>query len=235
MVIKMERVSTGIEELDEKLGGGYPEGKMILVTGIYGSGKTIFELHFIHRSCLDGKKCILLATEEMPDDILQQASFIGLDLKEYYESGQLVIERIFENRSHKVQTASYGFTPDGLAIDLPSLADHIPNDADVVVIDNIGVFTLRLENQDFRDQLDALNYVLMRKGCTSIFIMDEAAYELSNQIADYSAYGSVRLLIKENPYTGKVERYLSIPKMRSTNISPDMFVFEITSEGIKFK
>ena len=85
----MERVSTGIEELDRKLSGGYPVNKVILITGIAGSGKTIFGIHFIHKNCLEGRKCLIIATEETPEDILYQAKLLGHDLTPYYESGQL--------------------------------------------------------------------------------------------------------------------------------------------------
>jgi KaiC/GvpD/RAD55 family RecA-like ATPase len=42
-------------------------------------------------------------------------------------------------------------------------------------------------------------------------------------------------MVKENPYTGKNERFLSIPKMRSTKISLDITIFDITSAGISLK
>ena len=45
----MERVPTGIAELDVKLSGGYPKGKGLLVTGVAGAGKTIFGLHLLHK------------------------------------------------------------------------------------------------------------------------------------------------------------------------------------------
>ena len=48
----MDRVSTGIEELDRKLSGGYPVNKVTLITGIAGSGKTIFGSHFIYKNPL---------------------------------------------------------------------------------------------------------------------------------------------------------------------------------------
>ncbi len=64
--------------------------------------------------------------------------------------------------------------------------------------------------------------------------MDDVSYNIIKQVADYSVYGLIRLMVKENPYTGKVERYISIPKRRSTNISLDLIVFDITSEGIIF-
>ncbi|MCO5381280.1 MAG: hypothetical protein NHB15_03515 [Methanosarcina barkeri] len=63
--------------------------------------------------------------------------------------------------------------------------------------------------------------------------MDESAHNMTHQLAEYSVYGSIRLLVKENSYLGKMERYLSIPKMRGTPISLEMYIFEITSEGIK--
>ncbi len=230
----MERISTGIDGLDAKLSGGYLKGKGILVTGASGTGKTIFALHFIYKSCLDGKKCILIATEEIPEDILYQGGILGLDLNKYYENGLLTIERVFESRSYQAdQKKKYGFETEGLDVDLPNLTNSVPEGTDVVVIDNIGVFTLRLTAQDFREQFDVLNYTFNKKGYTTIFIMDDTAYNMTHRIADYSVYGSVKFVVKENPYTDKMERYLSIPKMRSTDILPDVYKFEITSEGIK--
>ena len=232
----MERVPTGIAELDVKLSGGYPKGKGLLVTGVAGAGKTIFGLHLLHRSCVDGMKCALIATEETPKDILVQADMLGLGLTRYYDSGQLIIGRVFESRSAKSkQVTKYGFAQEGLEIELAQLADYVPDSTSIAVIDNIGVFMLRLTVQDFRDQFDALNFTLDKKGCTTMFIMDESAYLMTKQVADYSVYGSVRLLVKENPYTDRMERYLTIPKMRSTDVMPDLTLFEITPAGIRLK
>jgi KaiC/GvpD/RAD55 family RecA-like ATPase len=77
--------------------------------------------------------------------------------------------------------------------------------------------------------------MLAKQKTTALYIMDEAAYEMTHKIADYSTYGSVKLMVKENPYTGKNERFLSIPKMRSTKISLDITIFDITSAGISLK
>jgi len=229
----MERVSTGIEELDRKLSGGYPVNKVTLITGMAGSGKTIFGIHFIHKNCLEGRKCLIIATEETPEDILYQAKLVGHDLTPYYKSGQLVIEDIFEDRSEIIEQTRYGFKSETLDIEIPDLVKLIHEGTDCLVVDNIGTFALRVSTKKLRDQFDGLNYLVRKKSCTALLIMDESAHDMTHQLAEYSVYGSIRLLVKENSYLGKMERYMYILKMRSTPISPEMSVFDITSEGIK--
>jgi KaiC/GvpD/RAD55 family RecA-like ATPase len=232
----MERISTGITELDAKLDGGYPEGKVILVTGTPGAGKSIFGLHFLYKACQDGKKCNLIATEEPPGDIFIQAEMLGLDLRPYVDNKQLEVERIFESRTETTKQADqYGYGFEGTQENILDKVKSVPDDTDVVVIDNIGVFALNLSVKEFRDQIDTINSVLVKKGISTLIVMDETAYEITHRLAEYSVYGSLRLMMKENPYTGKRERYIDIPKMRCTDISLDLFVFDITSEGIKLK
>jgi len=231
----MERISTGIEELDRKLSGGYPANKVTLITGIAGSGKTILGIHFIYKNCFEGKKCMIIATEETPEDILYQASLLGRDLTSCYKSGQLIMENILENRSEMIGQTRYGFKPESMDIEIPNLIELIREGTECLVIDNIGTFALKVSIKKLREQLDALNYLMRKKGCTTLLIMDESAYSITHQLAEYSVYGSIHLLVRENSYLGKMERYLCISKMRSTPISPEMSLFEITSEGINIR
>ncbi|NPE27275.1 hypothetical protein HNV12_04710 [Methanococcoides sp. SA1] len=230
----MERISTGIKCLDDKLDGGYPKGKGVLITGVPGSGKTIFGLHALDQGCIDGKKCVMVATEESPEDILVQAEMLGLDLKAHMDNGKLEILRVLEQRTRDIAQASEmikGFSI--REIDMIGIIDLIPDDAEFVVIDNIGVFAIGMEPKEFRDKFDMLNLLISQKNFTTLLVMDEASYNLTHQIADYSTYGCLKISIKENPYTGNMERYLVITKMRSTNISLDANRYDITSHGIE--
>ena len=56
-----ERVSTGIAELDEMMGGkGYCRSTSVFVTGTAGTGKTSIASSFIEAACKRGEKCIYL-------------------------------------------------------------------------------------------------------------------------------------------------------------------------------
>ncbi|MCE8425697.1 MAG: hypothetical protein J5U17_07975 [Candidatus Methanoperedens sp.] len=229
----MERLDTGIEELNKKI-EGYPKGRTILITGTTGSGKTILGLHFVNKACADGKNCKMIATEEIPEDILIQAESIGLQLRKYCENGNLIIDRVYEERTgHAKEVLAFGIEQlDELQSNLLGLLERIPDNTDIVVIDNIGVFTLNMSVNEFRAQFDSLIFGLSKKNITTVIIMDESANERMGGIALYSVYGILKTSIKDNPYTGARERLLEILKIRNTKIPLDPIKFEITSKGI---
>lgn len=74
-----ETVSTGIAELDQRLGGLTP-GRYFLLTGTPGAGKTSACLHFLAEGLRAGEPCAIL-TQENPDDLFAQAQFIGQDFR----------------------------------------------------------------------------------------------------------------------------------------------------------
>ncbi len=232
----MERVSTGIKDLDARLDGGYPTGRSILVIGESGSGKTLLCLHFIKQACIDGRKCIYVATEEIAEDLVMQSESIGCSLQEYLETGLLTIRRVYEKRAQNVEDIlEFGIEEiDSKRCSLLDLAKELDNGCEVAVIDNIGVFALHMSPHEFRAQMDALNYCIHNKGVTSLLVMDEHANTHTGQIAAYSTYGTIKLGVVENPYTNKKERYLEIIKMRNTPINLQPILFDITDQGITF-
>lgn len=82
-------ISTGINELDQRLGGLVP-GRYYLLTGTPGAGKTSACLHFLTEGLRAGERCAIL-TQENPDDLFAQAEFVGYDLREAVADESLVL------------------------------------------------------------------------------------------------------------------------------------------------
>lgn len=230
----MERVSTGIKELDGMMEGGYPRNRTTLLKGTTGSGKTILGLHFIHQGCSNGRKCAIIATEETPEDLTRQAESLGMTLSKYSKDGLLGIDRVYDERAEYIKDVlEFNVTDiDELQSNIIGLLDRIPKGAEIVLIDNIGVFTLNMSPNEFRAQFDALMHGLAKKNVTALVIMDSASDERMGGIAAYSVYGVLRTSIKDNPYTGTRERLIEILKIRNTKIPIDPIRFDITSKGI---
>jgi KaiC/GvpD/RAD55 family RecA-like ATPase len=227
----MERISTGIPEIDKKIQGGFPAGEAYLLTGEPGTGKTIFGLHLTYNACKEGKKCAILATEETPEKIIRHGKSIGLDIEPFVENKQLTMIRVLEKRIEGLEDKYANIITN--TTDPRNIKYIIPEDVEVVVIDNMGTFSIGEELNVFRDKLDTLIYLFAESKWTSLIIMDATAHELTHRIAEYSSSGTIRLMIKENPYTGKMERFIYIPKMRDTDISLEIMNYNITGQGIK--
>jgi len=75
-VLLMKRVSTGIVGLDEMLGGGFPQERVILVRGGPGSGKTIFSLQFIVEGVKRGERGIYVTLEEPLNSRAREVNYI---------------------------------------------------------------------------------------------------------------------------------------------------------------
>jgi circadian clock protein KaiC len=85
-----ERVSTGIPSLDGMLGGkGFLRGSTIMVSGAAGCGKSIVAAHLANATCDRGERCLLLAFEESPSQIVRNMRSVGLDLSKWLDKGLL--------------------------------------------------------------------------------------------------------------------------------------------------
>jgi flagellar protein FlaH len=232
----MKRLHTGITGLDAIIEGGYPEGRTMLILGTTGSGKTILGVSFIQQACSEGRKSMIIATEELPEDIIIQSESVGKPLENFSKNGTLFIDKVYEERTmYTKELQDLGIESiDKLQTNIIGLLERIPVDIECVVIDNLGVFTLNMSPNEFRGQFDSLIIGLTKRNITAIIIMDLSADSRTENIASYSVYGVLRALIKDNPFTGSRERLLEILKIRNTKISLDPIRFDITSKGIEF-
>lgn len=91
--VSTERISSGIHRLDMMLGGqGYFRGSSILITGTAGTGKSTIAAHFAEATCRQGEKCLYLAFEEAPQQIIRNMFSVSLDLQPFVQKGLLKFE-----------------------------------------------------------------------------------------------------------------------------------------------
>src|SRR3989337_1305957 len=83
--IPRDLVLTGIDGLDELLGGGVPRGHVITVMGSFGTGKTTFALQFLLQGLINGEKGIFITLEEDVDSILKTADAYRWNLRSHVD------------------------------------------------------------------------------------------------------------------------------------------------------
>ena len=75
------RVSTGIQGLDEVLGGGLPRGNMYLVEGESGAGKTTLGLQFLPEGVGQGERVVYVMLSETTSEPRAIAQSYGWSLE----------------------------------------------------------------------------------------------------------------------------------------------------------
>ncbi|MCQ1534700.1 resolvase [Methanosarcina sp. KYL-1] len=234
----MERITSGIEELDPLLEGGYPKGKGILITGSTGSGKTIMGIHFLYSNCSSGKKGLLVLTRELLEDVLLQAKTLGMDLEPFIDSGMLVVENIFQSRIQEAMLSSR--LGKGLELaekDRVGRIKILSENADAVVLDSLAALSSlqKCPGNEPLSKFGLIYSVLAEHKCTSLFLMDESMHNRVHGFADNLVFGKIELKLKEDSASGKLSRSLSVTKMRATKSPPGNVLFELTSSGIRIK
>lgn len=214
-----ERISMGVAGLDAMLGGGLPAGYSLLAVGPSGSGKTILATAFLAEGARCGEAGVIAAFEKSPSQLLNSK------LHELVRAGQVGV----------IDTRSLDLSIDETLHDMIRMIDRMQ--AKRVVIDSLSGFELALApefSEDFRGSLYRMVAELTSKGVTILMTS-----ELEDRYTDlrFSPFGSAFLAdaILVQRYVeiaGQLKRVFSVVKVRGSDHSKDIRLFDINDEGI---
>jgi circadian clock protein KaiC len=207
-----DRLSSGIEELDHILGGGFPAKRLFLVEGAPGSGKTTLALQFLLAGAKNSQKGFYVTFSESEDEIRAVAeshgwALDGIHLQELSTLGQ----RLKNEEQYTV------FQP--AEVELSETVRRVIDDVRRlkprrVVIDSLS--EIRLVARDplrYRRQILALKEILSECDCT-VFFLEDYTVENSDLLLQSIAHGVVLLEKAQSEY-GSVKRTLQITKLRA--------------------
>ncbi len=226
----LERIKTGISELDGII-GGFPAGKTILITGDPGTGKTIFGLQFAFANCLDSKKTVYISTEEDAGELKMQGLSFNWNFEDFEKKGFLKFIDLVGYRAIEIETAM-SINIEAMKGDFSQFSDQLSEDIDILIIDSLGSHVYNLTSAEFRDRFNLLVYRMGQKRVTTMILLGGIVTREFVELALYGAYGAINLMKKENPYTGRRERVMDIIKMRNTKVPVQLMSYEISSSGI---
>jgi circadian clock protein KaiC len=218
--IKELRVPMGIPKLDDMLGGGLPSGYSLLVVGPSGCGKSILATEFLAEGVRRGEPGVIAAFEKSPSQLLGNKKLYSL-----FSSGGVGV----------INTRALDLSIDETLQDLIEMINTMK--AKRVVIDSLSGFELALApefSEDFRGSLYRMVAELTSMGVTILMTS-----ELEDRYTDlrFSPFGSAFLAdaIVVQRYIeikSQFKRVVSVVKVRGSNHSKDIRLFEVTDDGI---
>lgn len=217
-----ERISTGIDGLDEMIQGGLVEGSVTLVTGTTGAGKTTFCSQFLWEGLQNGETCLYVTLEQRPEQIKRSATDFGWNFESESYDGQF-----------KIMYIDPGSNPGHTADNVYKAVQEVSPDR--VAIDSFSVMEAYWEEkEEVRDDLNDLALQMRDGGWTTVItaeMPDPDGSQLTRHgVAEFVVDGVVvlgGLSIGQTTF-----RSIQVIKMRRTDIVEDVRSIDLTENGI---
>ncbi len=238
----MDSIESGIPGLDDLFNGGFPKGKMILLSGPPGAGKTVFAMQFLIAGAIENSEPgIFVAFDDLPSHIRRDMKSFGWDIEEL-EAFDPPLITIIDGFSDRVGLASKERKTIRANVDslLITILDVLKETgATRVVIDSLTTLSSVVKTpEQVRKEILTLSAILGEQGCTSIVTAEVrgtpsavGGIQSLYGVEEYSTQGAIVLNYVELP-SGEFKRVLLIQKMRGVRHVFGWREFEITENGI---
>ena len=225
----LAKAPTGIQGLDEVTGGGLPKGRVTLVCGSAGCGKSLLAMEFlVHGAVRYGEPGVCMDFEETEEKLRANVASLGFDLRELTKRKKLLVDYVSVERHEIAETGEYNL--EGLFIRLGHAVKAIK--AKRVVLDSIeALFSGLTDSTILRAELRRLFQWLEEHKLTAVVTGEAGEHTLTRHgLEEYIADCVIAL---DHRVTEQIStRRLRIVKYRGTSHGTDEYPFLIDREGI---
>lgn len=244
------RAPTGVEGLDAMLGGGLPQGAVVLLRGGPGAGKTTLSLQFLFEGLRLGEKGLYVSLEESPEEIIANASQYGWQFEGALASSGLAVRgiRLTRVKDYLKSEASQdnwlvsmeggpgesGISGDFRADAVSSILARLIREAGAkrLVFDSLTMFTGQFEHKvDLHMETLALIRGIMHEGCTTLLTAHQdpgGAHVVTAE--EYLPQGVINLHFIQQ--SGRSLQAIQVLKMRGVPHDRELRPYRIGETGI---
>jgi len=229
---ELERISTGIRELDIMFSGGFIKGSLVLLCGPPGSGKTTMALQFAF-STKENEKVLYITLTEPKEKLTTYAKGYSFYDEEKTSSGQIVFVD-FDTIKELIEKGAIGFTYESFLSLIKSFIEK--GNVKRLIIDSTSSLKTYFKSKDeFREFLMKLSKMAFVYKSIIMLISETENNNPLKVPLDFDAYISdVIIFLSLEMTPSGVLRWLQVLKARGTRYSDIRRTFKITEDGIVF-
>jgi circadian clock protein KaiC len=221
--VLLERLASGIAQMDILLGGGIERGTSTLIVGAAGTGKSTLATQFVAAAAARGQRAALFIFDESPNTLLTRAAGLGIDLETHLGQGRVTLQQVDPaelSPGEFVHAIRRAVEQQGAAI---------------VVIDSLNGYLNAMPEERFLIiQLHELLTYLGQQGVATLLIGAHQGLIGSPMITpvDASYLADAVILMRYYEIRGEVRQAISVVKKRGGAHERTIREFRLGSGGI---
>lgn len=197
-------ISTGSSEIDKKMGGGIPEGSLILIEGESNAGKSVVSQQLTHGALNSSGRVCFYTTENTSRSLLRQMESLSLDVGDFFLLGAL-----------NIYPLPAAMNPDDahLAFDkMLAHLDSIRTRFDIVFIDSLTSFVSQLSESATLQFMTSLKH-LCDENMTIFLTIHTAAFD-DQMFARMRSLCDAHLRLRVEEMGDQLVKVLEVAKVR---------------------
>lgn len=180
-VLRKNRSSTGIKELDIVLEGGYRNPGNILITGPSGMEKTAFSFHFAD-AAPDNENVYFICGDSSPEEIIKKAETIGVGLKKdnikFVDCYTMTLGGKKEpEHTEKIKVIPGPGALNDLSLELNEAIKESTGKRMRVIFQTLSTFVLYNPQDSIRKFLKVIEGRLKNAGATACYMVDGGVHD----------------------------------------------------------
>ena len=219
--ISFTRVTSGIEGLDERIGGGLLEGTISTIIGDSGVGKTTFALEFVIHGVMNGEPGLYFSLEETYEELKRSPGVAKYNLDNLNGKGLVILSRLIENQS-----------PDEIINELEQ--QIVKTRPKRIVIDSLSSF-----EHAYKDEMYMITkriVSLIKKYRLTAILTNENIHVSEENLPTMAKVSSLFhniIILRYIELNFRMKRSIVFLKMRSSYHDNSILEFVISGNGVK--
>jgi KaiC/GvpD/RAD55 family RecA-like ATPase len=239
-----KRIATGISGLDELVGGGFPEGRVILVIGGPGAGKTIMCSQFLYKGIYENQENgVFVSLDESKDHFYAEMQKFGWDFRKAEEERKFALvnatrmsrvamlkEELYKEESRSLRGKQLSI--DRLIEDLQAKIQQV--NAKRVAVDTLAALVFRFPDPiERRTAIVDLIESLADLGVTSLVTTELGYLGLERNALEEEFLVHGVIMMQTLFSGGTTTRAVQVEKMREAKVNPSLVPYSIDQNGIE--
>jgi len=239
-----KRIATGISGLDELVGGGFPEGRVILVIGGPGAGKTIMCSQFLYKGIYENQENgVFVSLDESKDHFYAEMQKFGWDFRKAEEERKFALvnatrmsrvamlkEELYKEESRSLRGKQLSI--DRLIEDLQAKIQQV--NAKRVAVDTLAALVFRFPDPiERRTAIVDLIESLADLGVTSLVTTELGYLGLERNALEEEFLVHGVIMMQTLFSGGTTTRAIQVEKMREAKVNPSLVPYSIDQNGIE--